>query len=45
METTKDLLTRYLSASREALTWKLEGLSEFDARRPLTPTGTNLLAC
>lgn len=43
METTKDLLTRYLSASREALTWKLEGLSEYDARRPLTPTGTNLL--
>jgi hypothetical protein len=23
--------------------WKLDGLSEFDARRPLTPTGTNLL--
>lgn len=23
--------------------WKLEGLSEHDARRPLTPTGTNLL--
>lgn len=23
--------------------WKLEGLSEYDARRPLTPTGTNLL--
>ena len=43
METTKDLLTRYLSASREALTWKLEGLREHDARRPLTPTGTNLL--
>jgi hypothetical protein len=23
--------------------WKLEGLSEYDIRRPLTPTGTNLL--
>ena len=23
--------------------WKLDGLSEYDVRRPLTPTGTNLL--
>jgi hypothetical protein len=23
--------------------WKLEGLSEYDVRRPVTPTGTNLL--
>jgi hypothetical protein len=23
--------------------WKLDGLSEYDARRPMTPTGTNLL--
>jgi hypothetical protein len=28
---------------REALLWKLEGLSEYDVRRPLVPTGTNLL--
>ena len=28
---------------REALVWKLEGLSEYDVRRPLTLTGTNLL--
>jgi hypothetical protein len=28
---------------REALVWKLDGLSEYDVRRPLTPTGTNLL--
>jgi hypothetical protein len=28
---------------REALLWKLDGLSEYDIRRPLTPTGTNLL--
>jgi hypothetical protein len=28
---------------REALVWKLDGLSEYDIRRPLTSTGTNLL--
>lgn len=33
----------YLQSVRDALLWKLEGLSEYDARRPLTPTGTNLL--
>lgn len=32
-----------LRLSREALVWKLEGASEYDARRPLTATGTNLL--
>lgn len=36
-------LHRYLQVAREALLWKLEGTSEYDARRPLTPTGTNLL--
>ncbi|HEX5331921.1 MAG TPA: DinB family protein [Cellulomonas sp.] len=36
-------LHRYLQAAREALLWKLEGLPEYDIRRPLTPTGTNLL--
>jgi uncharacterized damage-inducible protein DinB len=36
-------LHRYLQVSREALLWKLEGLSEYDIRRPLTPTATNLL--
>jgi len=36
-------LRRYLQAAREALVWKLEGLSEYDARRPMVPTGTNLL--
>jgi len=39
----KDDLQRYLRAAREALLWKLEGLSEYDVRRPLVPTGTNLL--
>ncbi len=37
------VLQRYLAGAREALLWKLEGLSEYDVRRPLTPTGTNLL--
>ena len=36
-------LQRYLQAGRDALLWKLEGLSEYDVRRPMTPTGTNLL--
>ncbi len=39
----KDELLHYLRAGREALLWKLEGLSPYDARRPMTPTGTNLL--
>ena len=36
-------LHRYLRIAREALLWKLDGLSEYDVRRPLVPTGTNLL--
>lgn len=36
-------LLRYLQDARDALLWKLEGLSEYDVRRPYTPTGTNLL--
>ncbi|WP_203831186.1 DinB family protein [Actinoplanes palleronii] len=36
-------LHRYLRSAREALLWKLDGLSEYDLRRPLTPSGTNLL--
>ena len=36
-------LHTYLRGAREALLWKLDGLSEYDARRPLVPTGTNLL--
>jgi uncharacterized damage-inducible protein DinB len=39
----KQTLQRYLQSAREALVWKLEGLSEYDARRPMTRTGTNLL--
>ena len=41
--TAKADLLRYLQSGREALLWKLEGVSEYDARRPLVPTGTNLL--
>ena len=39
----KDELHSYLCGARETLVWKLDGLSEYDIRRPLTPTGTNLL--
>ncbi|MCX2970794.1 MULTISPECIES: DinB family protein [Streptomyces] len=42
-ELPKTDLQRYLRDGRDALLWKLDGLSEYDARRPLTPTGTNLL--
>lgn len=36
-------LQRYLQVARDALLWKLDGLSEYDVRRPLVRTGTNLL--
>ena len=36
-------LHHYLQAARDALLWKLDGLSEYDIRRPMTPTGTNLV--
>ena len=39
----KEYLHNDLREVREAMVWKLEGLSEYDARRPLTYTGTNLL--
>jgi uncharacterized damage-inducible protein DinB len=39
----KSILHRYLRSGREALLWKLEGLSNYDIRRPLVPTGTNLI--
>ena len=41
--TLKADLHRYLREAREAVLWKLDGLSEYDIRRPMTPTGTNLL--
>jgi uncharacterized damage-inducible protein DinB len=42
-ETMKAELRHYLQAARDALLWKLEGLSERDIRYPMTSTGTNLL--
>lgn len=39
----KATLKRYLDVARDALLWKLEGLGEYDLRRPLTPTASNLL--
>jgi hypothetical protein len=36
-------LHRYLQQSREALLGTLDGLSEYDVRRPMTPSATNLL--
>ncbi|MFE5819911.1 DinB family protein [Streptomyces sp. NPDC056479] len=42
-EFAKDNLHGRLRRDRQALLWKLDGLSEYDARRPLTATGTNLL--
>jgi Protein of unknown function (DUF664) len=39
----KKTLHRYLRAGGDAMLWKLEGLGEYDIRRPMTPTGTSLL--
>lgn len=41
--TEKETLHRYLRMQRDALASKLDGVSEYDARRPQVPTGTNLL--
>ncbi|GAB3565080.1 DinB family protein [Spelaeicoccus albus] len=43
MHTPKEVFRMYLQSHREALIWKLDGLGERDMRRPVTPTGTNLL--
>ncbi len=39
----KGELHRSLQATRQALLSRLEDLDEYDLRRPMTPTGTNLL--
>lgn len=39
----KATLHKYLRARRADLLAKLDGLGEYDVRRPMTPTGTNLL--
>lgn len=39
----KPVLQEYLQATRALMLSKLEGLGEYDRRRPLVPSGTNLL--
>jgi hypothetical protein len=41
--TLADDLHRYLQRARDDVLRSLDGLSEYDARRPLVPSGTNLL--
>jgi hypothetical protein len=42
-EFAKEYLHGDLREVRATMVWKIEGLTEYDARRPLTTTGTNLL--
>jgi hypothetical protein len=39
----KAIWHEYLQSARDVMLWKLDGLSEYDVRRPLVPTSTNLL--
>jgi hypothetical protein len=39
----KKTLRGYLRDAGDVMLWKLEGLGEYDIRRPMTPTGTSLL--
>jgi hypothetical protein len=39
----RETLSHYFTRSFDDLLSKIDGLSEYDARRPLAPTGTNLL--
>lgn len=43
MSDLKAHLHRYLQVGRDAVVWKVADLSEYDQRRPMVPTGTNLL--
>jgi hypothetical protein len=43
MSDPKSVLRHYLHEVRDDLIWKLDGLSEPEARLPRTPTGNNLL--
>ena len=38
-----ELLLRYLQRARDSLIGSLDGLSDYDVRRPMTPSGTSLL--
>lgn len=42
-EFAKEYLHADVREIRETVLWKLDGLSEYDIRRPMTSTGTNLL--
>ena len=42
-EFAKEYLHGDLREVRQTMLWKLDGLSEYDIRRPMTVTGTNLL--
>jgi hypothetical protein len=39
----KESLLAALDRHRDAIVWKLDGLSEADARRPMTPSGSSVL--
>ena len=41
--TEKDVLWGILDLNRDVMVWKLDGLSDDDARRPMVPSGTSLL--
>jgi uncharacterized damage-inducible protein DinB len=43
MRDPKTVLHHYLKETRDALIWKLDGMSEREVRLPRTPTGNNLL--
>jgi hypothetical protein len=43
MSDVKAEMHRYLRESRKCLLSNLDGVGEYDLRRPMTPTGTNLL--
>ncbi len=43
VQTPKETLVEYLQTGRDAIVWKLDGLTERQIRWPMTPTGTNLL--
>jgi len=43
LPTERALLHKHLADARDALIWKVEGLEEDERRRPMTPTGTNLV--
>lgn len=43
MSVAKEDLQEYLQIARDSMRWKIDGLSEYDVRRPMTSTGTNLL--